>query len=108
MTTRQYKKHKNLKKENLRDNMTNLELIINMLSEASATELSVKSIPKNLQESAVVAQKGANVAKNARLEIEQQGGNVISKQNAKQLGLRQSNKPQIPARKRNNDAPIME
>jgi len=95
MTTRQYKKHKNLKKENLRDNMTNLELIINMLSEASATELSVKSEPKNLEESAVVAQKGANVAKNARLEIEQQGGTVISRKNAKQLGQRQSNKPAI-------------
>ena len=92
MTTKQYKRHKNLKKENLRDNMTNLELIINMLSEATATELSVKSVPKNLQESAVVAQKGANVAKNARLEIEQQGGNVISKQNAKQLGQRSNSK----------------
>ena len=92
MTTRQYKKHKNLKKENLRDNMTNLELIINMLSEASATELSVKSVPKDLQESAVVAQKGATVAKNARLEIERQGGNVVSSKNAKQLGQRRSPK----------------
>jgi len=87
MTTKQYKQHKNLKKENLRDNMTNLELIINMLSEATATELSAKSVPKNLQESAVVAQKGANVAKNARLEIEQQGGNVITSQNAKKKEL---------------------
>jgi len=92
MTTKQYKQHKNLKKENLRDNMTNLELIINMLSEATATELSVKSVPKNLQESAVVAQKGANVAKNARMEIEQQGGDVISRQNAKQIGQRNSPK----------------
>jgi len=88
MTTKQYKRHKNLKKENLRDNMTNLELIINMLSEATTTELSAKSNPKNLQESAVIAHKGANVAKNARLEIEQQGGKVISSQNAKQLGKR--------------------
>ena len=85
MTTKQYKQYKNLKKENLRDNMTNLELIINMLSEASATELSTKSIPKNLKETAQVAQKGANVAKHARMEIEQQGGNVISTKNAKQL-----------------------
>jgi len=88
MTTKQYKKHKNLKKENLRDNMTNLELVINMLAEATTTELSTKSNPKNLQESAVVAHKGANVAKNARLEIEHQGGKVISTENAKLLSQR--------------------
>ena len=92
MTTKQYKQHKNLKKENLRDNMTNLELIINMLAEATTTELSAKGNPQNLQESAVVARKGANVAKNARLEIEQQGGKVISSQNAKQLGKRNESK----------------
>jgi hypothetical protein len=86
MTTKQYKQHKNLKKENLRDNMTNLELIINMLAEATTTELSAKNNPQNLQESTVVAHKGANIAKNARLEIEQQGGKVITSQNAKQLG----------------------
>jgi len=85
MTTKLYKKHKNLKKENLRDNMTNLELIMNMLAEATTTELSTKSNPKNLRESAVVAHKGANVAKNARLEIEHQGGKVISSENAKPL-----------------------
>ncbi len=88
MTTKQYKQHKNLKKENLRDNMTNLELIINMLAEATATELSANSNPQNLAESATVAHKGATVAKNARKEIEQQGGKVISAQNAKQLGKR--------------------
>jgi hypothetical protein len=88
MITKQYKQHKNLKKENLRDNMTNLELVINMLAEATTTELSAKSNPQNLPESAVVAHKGATVAKNARLEIEQQGGAVISSQNAKQLGKR--------------------
>ena len=92
MTTKQYKKHKNLKKENLRDNMTNLELIVNMLSEATTTELSAKNNPTNLQESAEIAQKGATVAKNARLEIEQQGGKVITSQNAKQLGQRNINK----------------
>jgi len=86
MTTKQYKQHKNLKKENLRDNMSNLELIINMLAEATTTELSAKNNPQNLQESAVIAHKGGSVAKNARVEIEQQGGNVISSQNAKQLG----------------------
>ncbi|GHV44266.1 phage antirepressor [Bacteroidia bacterium] len=68
MTTKQYKQHKNLTKENLRDNMTNLELIINMLAEATATELSTKSNPQNLQESAKIAHAGATVAKNARLE----------------------------------------
>jgi hypothetical protein len=86
MTTKQYKQHKNLKKENLRDNMTNLELIINMLAEATTTELSEKNNPQNLQESSVIAHKGANVAKNARLEIELQGGKVITSQNARQLG----------------------
>jgi len=93
MTTRQYKQYKNLKKENLRDNMTNLELIINMLAEATTTELSAKNNPQSLQESAIVAHKGANVAKNARLEIEQQGGKVINSQNAKQLGKR--NEPKM-------------
>ncbi|MDR1416054.1 MAG: hypothetical protein LBJ57_01385 [Prevotellaceae bacterium] len=88
MTTKQYKEHKNLTKENLRDNMTNLELIINMLAEATTTEFSAKSNSQNLKESATIAHKGAIVAKNARLEIEQQGGKVISSQNAKQLGTR--------------------
>jgi len=95
MTTKQYKQHKNLKKENLRDNMTNLELIINMLAEATTTELSAKNNPQNLEESAVVAHKGANVAKNARLEIEQQGGKVISPKNAKQLGKRERKELQV-------------
>ena len=88
MTTKQYKQHKNLTKENLRDNMTNLELIINMLAEATATELSSKTNPQNLPQSATIAQKGATVAKNTRLDIEQQGGNVISSLNAKQLETR--------------------
>jgi len=96
MTTKQYKKHKKLQKENLRDNITNLELVINMLAEATATELSAKSNPQNLQESAIIAHKGANVAKNARLEIEQQGGKVISSQNAKQLGQKKLNMSEIP------------
>jgi hypothetical protein len=86
MDTKQYKQYKNLKNENLRDNMTNLELIVNMLAEATATELSERHKPKGLYQSSVVARKGATVAKNARLEIEQQGGQVVSSQNAKQLG----------------------
>ncbi|GHT34598.1 phage antirepressor [Bacteroidia bacterium] len=92
MTTKQYKQHKNLKQENLRDNMTNLELIINMLAEATATELSVKSNPQDLQQSAQIAHTGATVARNARLEIEQKGGKVISAQNAKQLGTKNEQK----------------
>jgi hypothetical protein len=64
-----------------------------MLAEATTTELSTKNNPQNLQESADIAHKGASVAKNARLEIEQQGGKVISSQNSKQLGTRkQQNK----------------
>jgi len=78
--------------ENLRDNMTNLELIINMLSEATTTELSAKSQPKNLQESAEVAREGANVAKTTRNEIEKRGGTVISSVNAKLLGKREGQK----------------
>ncbi len=88
MTTRQYKQHKGLKKENLRDNMTNVELILNMLAEASATELSQKAEPANLSESAQVAVSGAEVAKDARKSLELRGGEVISRKNAKQLGTK--------------------
>jgi len=88
MTTKQYKQHKGLKKENLRDNMTNVELILNMLAEASATELSQKAEPADLHESAQVAVSGAEVAKDARKSLELRGGEVISKKNAKQLGTK--------------------
>jgi hypothetical protein len=92
MDTKQYKQYKNLKNENLRDNMTNLELIVNMLAEATATELSERHKPEGLYQSSVIARKGATVAKNARLEIEQQGGQVVSSQNARQLGKRDETK----------------
>ncbi|MDR3184027.1 MAG: Bro-N domain-containing protein [Prevotellaceae bacterium] len=85
MTAKQYKKHKGLKKENLRDNMTNVELILNMLAEASATELSQKAEPAGLDESAQIAVSGAEVAKDARKSLEKRGGEVISRKNAKQL-----------------------
>jgi len=88
MNTKEYKKHKGLKKENLRDNMTNVELILNMLAEASATELSQKDEPQNLSESTKLAVSGAEVAKDARKSLEQRGGEVISRKNAKQLGKR--------------------
>jgi hypothetical protein len=90
MTTREYKNHKDLKKENLRDNMTNLELVINMLAEAGATELSTNAQPQTPIESAKIAVKGATVAKNARQDIERQGGKVINSGNAKSLGMRES------------------
>ncbi len=83
-TTKEYKKFKDLKKENLRDNMTNTELILNMLAEASTTELSRKNEPETFNESAIVAQKGGNVAKQARLQLEKElGESVVNPLNAK-------------------------
>ena len=78
-----YKKLKNLKKENLRDNMSNLELVLNMLAEASTTEISKEKKPKGLDENKDVARKGGNAAKQARLEIEKQTGKpIVTNQNA--------------------------
>ncbi len=85
-TTKQYKAFKELKKENLRDHMTNLELVLNMLAEASTTEISKDKKPKTLKENKSVAKKGGNVAKAARLQLENTTGKrVVTKQNAKQL-----------------------
>jgi len=84
---KEYKQHKGLKKENLRDNMSNLELVLNMLAEASTTEISKKQQPQGLDENKSVAQKGGNAAKQARLEIEKQTGeSIVSLSNAKALG----------------------
>ncbi|MFA6006883.1 MAG: Bro-N domain-containing protein [Candidatus Paceibacterota bacterium] len=69
MTTREYKKFKDLKKENLRDNMTNLELVLNMLAETATTEISGKREPKNLDENKAVANEGGSIAGNARKQI---------------------------------------
>lgn len=81
-----YKKFKGLKKENLRDNMSNLELVLNMLAEASTTEISKKRKPQGLENNKVVARAGGNAAKKARLEIEKQTGeSVITAKNAKVL-----------------------
>jgi len=91
MTTREYKKHKGLQKENLRDNMTNTELVLNMLAEVAAADISVAKAPEGFDESAKIAKEGANVAKTAREQIEQNTGkSAISKQNAK--GLREQKK----------------
>jgi hypothetical protein len=83
-TTKEYKVLKGLKKENLRDNMTNTELILNMLAEASTKDISAATNPKDFEESKEVAKQGGNVAKVARLELEAKTGkNVVSALNAK-------------------------
>ena len=74
MTTRQYKQHKGLKKENLRDNMTNVELALNMLAEASTTEISKQKNPRGFAESAKIAKEGGSVAKAARKQLESKTG----------------------------------
>jgi len=89
---KEYKKLKNLKKENLRDNMSNLELVLNMLAEASTAEISKEKKPEGLEENRDIAQKGGTAAKKARLEIEKQTGkSIVTKKNAKKL-LNNSNK----------------
>lgn len=90
MTTHEYKQHKGLKKENLRDNMTNTELVLNMLAEVAATDISVIRNPNGFDESAEVAKEGAKTAKAARLQLEKSTGKpVVSKLNAKKTGTRQ-------------------
>jgi len=84
MTTREYKKFKDLKKENLRDNMTNTELVLNMLAEVAATDISIERQPVGFAESASVAEEGAKAAKVAREQIEKSTGKpAISPLNAK-------------------------
>lgn len=86
MNTRQYKNLKGLKKENLRDNMTTLELVLNMLAEATTTEISKQKAPEGLRENVEVARSGGKIAGDARKAIEQQTGvPVITSKNAAQL-----------------------
>ena len=96
-TTKEYKILKGLKNENLRDNMTNTELILNMLAEASTKDISVSTNPKNFEESKKVAKQGGNVAKVARKELEAKTGkNVVTSLNAKtvlQLNLGDKKNP---------------
>ncbi len=88
MTMRQYKQLKGLKKENLRDNMSDLELVLNMLAEASTTGISQAEKPEGMAENLAVAQRGGRVAGNARKELEQEMGRpVISAENAKTMKL---------------------
>ena len=82
LTTKQYKNLKGLKKENLRDNMTNLELVLNMLAETATTEISEKREPKDLLQNKQVAREGGSIAGGARRKLEKRlGRSVISKSN---------------------------
>lgn len=86
MSTREYKDYKGLKKENLRDNMTDLELVLTMLSEATTTELTKSENPQGFMENQRIARRGGKIAGNARAEIEQETGHkVISKSSAPEL-----------------------
>ena len=85
-TVKEYKEHKGLKKQNLRDNMTSTELILNMLAEASTKDISQANNPKTFNQSKTIAAQGGNVAKVAREELEKQTGkSVISSDNATTL-----------------------
>ena len=111
LSIRDYKQHKGLKKENLRDHMTNTELVLNMLAEVAATDIAQVRQPQGFTESAQAAQEGAQTAKAARLQLEKSTGRkVVSPRNAKQLGTQQApEKPLLPsapldAPKENDDA----
>lgn len=85
-TVNQYKQHKNLKKENLRDNMTNLELVLNMLAEATTTEISKEKNPQTFNDNKVIAKQGGTIAGNTRKAIETKSGKkIVSSLNAKGL-----------------------
>ena len=86
MTTRQYKRLKGLRKENLRDNMTTTEIILNMLAETATRDLSANEQPAGFKPSMEIAKRGGQIAGNARRELESElGHTVISAQNAVQL-----------------------
>ena len=88
LTAKEYKQLKGLKKENLRDNMTDLEIAINMLAEATTTQISRNENPKGMAESANVAKRGGTVANDARKAVEKETGMpVVSAMNAKQIAL---------------------
>ena len=91
-TAKEYKQYKGLKKENLRDNMTNTELVLNMLAELSTKRISESTNPDSMDEHAQVAKQGGEIARNARLELEAKTGEkVISPLNAKQAILKNKN-----------------
>ena len=85
-TTRQYKQFKGLKKESLRDNMTNVELVLNMLAEVTTTDITRQVEPESMDEHKSIARRGGSVAKAARVQYEQQTGKkAVSPLNAKNL-----------------------
>jgi hypothetical protein len=85
-TSKEYRHFKSLKKENLRDHMTNLELVLNMLAEVTTTEISVEKKPETFEQNKIIARQGGTIAGNTRKEIEEKTGkSVISPKNAKVL-----------------------
>jgi hypothetical protein len=95
-TTKEYKKFKDLKKENLRDNMTNKELVLNMLAELSTKEISETTNPESFPEHEDVARRGGNIAKEARLKLEAETGRkVVSPLNAKSMRSIENGKKEI-------------
>ena len=85
-SAKEYKQFKGLKKENLRDNMTDLEIAVNMLAEATTTELSKQESPNGFKESAGIAKRGGKAAHGARKVIEKElGHSIVSSENAKSL-----------------------
>lgn len=93
LSVKEYKQHKNLKKENLRDNMTNLELVLNMLAEATTTEISKEKKPKGFVESKVIDKQGGAIAGNTRKQIEEKTGKkIVNSESAKTLQLNKAKK----------------
>ncbi|MFH0770982.1 MAG: Bro-N domain-containing protein [Candidatus Peregrinibacteria bacterium] len=100
MSVREYKRFKDLKKQNLRDNMTNLELVLNMLAEATTTEISKKKQPRGFEESRTIARDGGHVAGTARREIERKTGEpVVSRKNATTLAPHQAETKKLKKQK---------
>jgi hypothetical protein len=103
-TTKEYKVLKGLKKENLRDNMTNTELILNMLAEASTKDISAATSPEGFEENKKVAKQGGNVAKVARLELEAKTGKkVVTELNAKNIHQALPEKKSAAKKKKNKN-----
>jgi prophage antirepressor-like protein len=100
-TAKEYKKYKGLKKENLRDNMTNKELVINMLAELSTKEISEVSAPETFPEHEEVARRGGKIAKEARMKLEMETGKkVVSPLNAKNiLAIKNANETKLIVKK---------
>ncbi|MFW5705289.1 MAG: Bro-N domain-containing protein [Nanoarchaeota archaeon] len=91
-SVREYKNFKSLKRENLRDNMTNMELVLNMLAEITTKEFSEVENPKDFEESKTIAKKGGSVAGNTRRDIENQTGRkIVTKENSKKIHFSKNN-----------------